>query len=285
MRFFLLIKIESRTLKCYNILKSKTEKMNLFLYFFVFLFGSAIGSFLNVVIYRLEKNESFVVGRSYCPNCHHQLSWRDLFPILSFILLSGKCRYCKKPISFQYPLVEMATAVLFVLVVYFSFPDMFLAVFWIIIASLLMVIFVYDLKYYVIPSCVVYLAIALIFIYNLIYSLFIVNDIGFLVQSLIAGILPAFFFLLIYIVSRKQWIGEGDIEIAFLMGFLLGQPKIYVALFLAFLIGAIIGLGLIFLKRKNFSSQVPFAPFLITGTFIALFWGQKIADWYLNLLI
>ena len=168
--------------------------MNLFFYFIFFVFGLIIGSFLNVAIFRLEKNESFIVGRSYCPNCRHQLSWRDLFPVLSFILLSGKCRYCKKPISFQYPLVEMATAVLFILIVYFSFPDMFLAVFWMIIASLLMVIFVYDLKYYIIPSCVAYLAIALIFIYNLVYSLFIVNDIGFLVQSLIAGIIPALFF-------------------------------------------------------------------------------------------
>ena len=151
---------------------------------FVFLFGLAIGSFLNCVIYRLEKKQSFLKGRSYCPHCKHILSWQDLIPVFSFLILRGKCRYCRKKISLQYPLVELATGSLFLLIfIYFNnllVTRYWLLVtgYWLLITSFLIIIFVYDLKHYIIPDKVIYLAIAIAFLYNLItgYWLLVTNN-------------------------------------------------------------------------------------------------------------
>jgi leader peptidase (prepilin peptidase)/N-methyltransferase len=227
--------------------------------FTIFVFGLIVGSFLNCIIYRLEKGESFLKGRSYCPKCKHRLAWQDLVPVLSFLFLLGKCRYCKKSISFQYPLVELATAILFVLS-----PDIRFTI----IVPFLIIIFVYDLKHYLIPDKIVYLAIGLALI------------LGF--NQVIPACGAALFFLLIVLATRGRGMGIGDIKLAFLMGLLLGWPNILVALSFAFFAGATIGLALIFAKKKSLKSAVPFGPFLIAGTFIALFFGGKIINWYLN---
>ena len=142
--------------------------MEILIYFSVFLFGLAVGSFLNCIIYRLETNQSFVRGRSFCPYCHHILSWQDLIPLLSFLILKGKCRYCQRPISFQYPLIEMATGIIFVSIPgQLLFFDSLNTLFYWIISCSLVIIFVYDLKYYIIPDKVVYPVIAIALIYNL----------------------------------------------------------------------------------------------------------------------
>ncbi|MGB2762768.1 MAG: prepilin peptidase [Minisyncoccales bacterium] len=262
--------------------------LNFLLYFFVFIFGLVIGSFLNCVIYRLEKKESALSGRSYCPHCKHQLKWYDLIPLLSFIILKGKCRYCQKPISIQYPLVELATAFLFVLI--FLRPnletrfglfnlDLFNFVFLLIIASVLIIIFVYDLKHYIIPDKVIFPAILLVLLYQLIFNFQLNNFYSVLISAFGA----ATFFLIIVLVTKGKGMGIGDIKLAFLMGLLLGWPNIFVALFFAFLIGAIMGIGLILAHKKTLKSEVPFGPFLVTGTFIALFWGKELINFYLNL--
>ena len=246
----------------------------------IFLFGLAVGSFLNCVIYRMEQKKSFLKGRSYCPNCKHVLSWKDLIPVLSFIILKGKCRYCNKRISIQYPILELATALLFLVIFWilgFRFDLTF--GFWILISSLLIIIFVFDLKHYIIPDSAIFPAIILTFLYNLItnYELLITN-------YLFSALAAAGFFLIIYLVSRGKWLGFGDVKLTFLMGFFLGFPNILVALFLSYLVGAIIGIGLIIAKKKSLKSKVPFGPFLVTGTFIALFFGERIINWYLNLI-
>ena len=239
--------------------------MNQFFYPFIFLFGLAVGSFLNCIIYRLEENKSFLRGRSYCPYCKHTLNWQDLIPIFSFLLLKGRCRYCKKHISLQYPLVELTTGFLFVLCFLFHVPY-----FIFIIAPFLIVIFVYDFKHYVILDKVIYPAIVIAAVFNF--------------TNWLSALGSALFFLAIVLVSRGKWMGIGDIKLAFLMGLILGWPNILVALFLAFMIGAIIGMGLILSGKKSLKSEVPFGPFLVTGTLIALFWGQLIIDWYFSLL-
>ncbi|MFH1180805.1 MAG: prepilin peptidase [bacterium] len=253
-------------------------------YFTFFIFGLIVGSFLNCAIYRLEKGESCLHGRSYCPLCRHQLSWLDLIPLLSFLFLKGKCRYCQKKISWQYPLVEMATGLLFVLNVRIS--D-FLSSFNVweigyldIIACFLIIIFVYDLKYYIIPDKVIYPAIGIALIFDLLRS-----DFQWKSDFLISAVGAAAFFLAIVLISRGKWMGAGDIKLAFLMGLFLGWPSIAVALFLAFLSGAIIGVGLVFAKKKELKSEIPFGPFLVGGAFIALFCGQNIINWYLNLIL
>ena len=277
--------------------------MEILIYFFIFLFGLAVGSFLNCVIYRLERGESFFSGRSYCPHCQHVLNWQDLIPVFSFLILKGKCRYCSQKISWQYPLVELATALLFISLlnltqvrpvynltqvgpVYFCL---------LLISCFLVIIFVYDLRHYIIPDKVVYPAIGIAFLYQLfgtfefrVSNLFRVSSFEFrifepMLNPLFSAILASIFFLLIVLVSKGKWMGVGDIKLAFLMGLILGWPNILVALFLAFSIGAIIGIGLIILGKKTLKSEVPFGPFLVTGTFIALFFGNQIINWYFNL--
>ncbi|MDO8669062.1 MAG: prepilin peptidase [Candidatus Buchananbacteria bacterium] len=235
---------------------------------FIFIFGLAAGSFLNCVVYRLERGESFLGGRSYCPHCRHKLGFFDLIPVLSFFWLRGLCRYCKEKISIQYPLIEIATGLLFLLIfTIFNWQD---SIFYFLISIFLVIIFVYDLKHYIIPDKVIYPAIAIAGIFNLLKSDFLLSAFG-----------AAGFFLAIVLVSRGKWMGVGDIKLAFLMGLVLGWPNILAALFLAFLIGAIIGLGLIIWGKKTIKSEVPFGPFLVLGTFIALFWGRELINWYL----
>ncbi len=248
----------------------------------IFLLGLAIGSFLNVVIYRLEKGESFAKGRSYCPHCRHQLSWLDLVPVASFLFLGGKCRYCKANISWQYPMVELATGLVFLLIFNFinnaSIFNVINFVFLLYIASVFIIIFVYDLKFYLIPDSVLFPAIIITFIWRLFAITALPN-------YLLAALIAAGFFLFIFLISKGKWMGFGDVKLAILLGLLLGFPNILAGLFLSFLFGAIIGTGLIFLKKKGMKSEMPFAPFLILGTFVALLWGNQIIAWYLHFLI
>ena len=277
------------------------------IYFFVFLFGLVVGSFLNCVIYRLAlpnfslKNLGGLKGRSFCPLCKHELAWQDLIPVFSFIFLRGKCRYCREKISLQYPLVELAAGIIFLLV-FLPWCNEFTPVnllslwyFWI-ISCFLIVIFVYDLKHYIIPDKIIYPAIIIAGIFNLqfliseegsapFFTFAPINGSSVFNYSILAAILVAAFFLAIVLISRGKWMGIGDIKLAFLMGLFLGWPNILVALFSAFFIGAIIGVGLVLSGKKTLKSEVPFGPFLVTGTFIALFWGQEIIDRYLNLFL
>ncbi len=253
----------------------------LFFWFIIFTFGLIVGSFLNCVIYRLEVGKK-PTGRSYCPKCRHTLCWQDLIPVLSFIALRGKCRYCHKKISIQYPLVEIATGLLFVLIFNFSFPNLLLTTYYLLLTCFLIIIFVYDLKHYIIPDKIIFPAIIITFIYKLfgVWCL-VFGHWGFIP----AAFLASGFFLAIVLVSRGRWMGMGDVKLAFFMGLFLGFPHILTALFLAFFIGAIIGTGLIALRKKSLKSEVPFGPFLIIGTFIALFWGNSLINWYLGLFI
>jgi len=254
--------------------------------FFIFIFGLCIGSFLNAVIWRLHRKESFFKGRSYCPKCRHSLGARDLIPLLSFLLLKGKCRYCKEKISWQYPVVELATGLLFCLVYWqgIGYKDtlhltpytLYLLRDWFFI-SVLVVIFVYDLKYYLILDKVTIPAIVLAFIVNLLLKIPFTN-------LLLGGIIVSGFFLLQFLVSRGKWIGGGDIRLGFLMGVMLGWPKAIVALFLAYIIGALIGVMLIILKKKTWKSEIPFGTFLVVGTVITLLYGGQLLKWYLGLV-
>lgn len=237
---------------------------------------------MNCVIYRLEQGKSFLKGRSSCPHCKRQLSWQDLIPIFSFLFLKGRCRYCQKPISRQYPLVELFTGIIFVLVYYFLRSDLSgrsdLLIFNLVISSFFIIIFVYDLKHYIIPDKVVFPAIGIAFVYDLLKS-----DFQWKSDFLISAVGASGFFFLIVLISRGKGMGIGDIKLAFLMGLFLGWPNIIAALFLAIFLGAIMGIGLIISGKKTLKSEVPFGPFLTIGAFLALFWGEKIMNFYFNL--
>jgi len=258
--------------------------MSTFFYLVIFLFGLLFGSFLNSVIYRLEIGGSFLKGRSYCPHCKHKLIWQDLIPVLSFLFLKGKCRYCQKPISWQYPLVELATGFIFLLFFLTSLNlNNFTYVYLLIMSCFLIIVFVYDLKHYIIPDKIIYPAILVSGIWYLVSGIFFNLYTKYeMLNTIYSAVGAAAFFLAIVLISRGKWMGVGDIKLAFLMGLILGWPNILVALFLAFFIGAIIGIGLIATGKKTLKSEVPFGPFLVAGTFLALFWGQNIINWYLN---
>jgi prepilin signal peptidase PulO-like enzyme (type II secretory pathway) len=262
--------------------------------FMVFVFGLAVGSFLSAFVYRLEKGESALRGRSYCPHCKHSLAWYDLIPLLSFVLLKGACRYCKEKISLQYPLIEIVCALIFVAIfsssvpwlsqgvgnlIRLSFPQVLELLYLWAVASALLLIFVYDIKHYLIPDKILYPAIGLVFLYQ------ILGTLETLVSSILAGVGAAAFFLAVYLVSKGQWMGFGDVKLALLLGLFLGWPSILVALFFAFCLGAALGVVLVALKKKGLKSEVPFAPFLIMGTAIAFFLGSYLIHWYLNLIL
>ena len=253
----------------------------------IFIFGLSIGSFLNCVVYRLEKNQSFLKGRSYCPKCKHNLNWKDLIPVFSFLFFKGKCKYCHKSISIQYPMVEILTGLVFLLIFNFSrqggIPPsgtMFNLLFLLIVSSFLITIFIYDLKHYIIPDKVLFPAILITLVFNFSRQGGIPPS-----GTILSALIASGFFLIIFLISQGHWMGFGDVKLAFFMGLFLGYPNILVALFLAFFLGAIIGVGLIIFGNKKLKSEVPFGPFLITGTFLALLWGQEIMNWYIRLFI
>ena len=257
--------------------------MQFIFYIPIFIFGLLIGSFLNCVIYRLGCEKSFTKGRSFCPSCKHSLSWLDLVPLLSYLTLGGRCRYCKKTISAQYPLVELATAFLFVFL--FSPGDAIKTIYLFIIISLSVIISVFDLRHYIIPDKVVFPAIAISLLYDSFLLLAERISFGEFLGFVCAGAVSALFFFLVFFLSQGKWMGFGDVKLVLFMGLFLGFPKILVALFLAFMFGGIIGLGLVIFRNKNIRSEVPFGPFLISGMVLSLFIGTNLINWYLSLLI
>jgi prepilin signal peptidase PulO-like enzyme (type II secretory pathway) len=251
----------------------------IFCILFVFVIGTCIGSFLNCFIYRLEHKKT-LKGRSFCPQCKHQLSWKDLFPVFSYLFLKGKCRYCRKKISIQYPIVEFFTGLIFLIIfLKFQFSPILEIVFLFYISSVLIIIFVYDFRKYLIPDKVLFPAIAIVFIFRLVFKFSLLSN------YFLAILIGSGFFLFIFLISKGNWMGFGDVKLAILMGLLLGFPNILVALFLAFFSGSIIGIALMIFGKKKLKSEIPFGPFLITGTFIALFCGEKITNWYTSFFV
>jgi len=299
--------------------------MQFLLYLFVFLFGLIVGSFLNVVIlrlgsgqvWRLETGEASrrgsgqgLGGRSHCPKCGHVLRWYDLIPILSFFVLRRRCRYCGQKISWQYPMVEITTASLFLLITNYQLPitnefkisqfsnflisDYIGLIFWLFIMSCLIVIFVYDLRHYLIPDKIIYPAIIISVLFRAFevlnfahWNLFGIWDLGFGIwKNFFIFLLSAFgaaaFFLAVVLITRGRGMGLGDVKLAFLMGLVLGWPQILLALLLAFGSGAIVGVGLIIANRKTLKSQIPFGPFLAAGTIFTFLAGPYLINWYLS---
>lgn len=250
--------------------------------FFIFIFGLAVGSFLNVLIDRIPRSESIIKARSHCEHCRKTLSWYDMIPVFSFILLNGKCRNCHLSISLYYPVAEVLTGIIFVLAIIFlssqrftiydlRFTNIISIIYYLLILSALIVIFFTDLKYGIIPDKIVFPAIVISFV-------FLISQYSNISISNFLSAAGAFlFFYLLFIVTRGKGMGFGDVKYVFLMGLILGFPKIVIGLYIAFVSGAIISLILILLKKKKlFGSTVPFGPFLVGGTFIALFYGDLI---------
>lgn len=282
---------------------------------FLFLFGLAVGSFLNVVIDRLPKGEGIIKGRSYCPKCGHVLAWYDLVPVLSFVILRGRCRYCRRRIPFQYPMVELATGALFATGAVSTYQSVKVSM-TLLSTVFLIPIFVIDLKHGIIPDRLVWPGILLVTGYRLlitglgVWRLYWnlrggVGGLGglgsYLLQTdffkvhawlevrpfllTLAGSLALYSsFFILHSLFKGRALGGGDVKLAALVGLITGFPGMIVAIFAAFLTGALASIILMMLKKKKFGETIPFGPFLVVGTYVALFFGDNIIKWYLRLL-
>lgn len=278
------------TTGCYNI------NMNTLIFIFIFLLGTIIGSFLNVVIYRFNTGKSIAKGRSICMSCNKNLRWYELIPIFSFLIQFGKCRRCTSPISRQYPLVEFITGLVFVLLVNHFMPLLSLSypyfihslILFSFLFSLLIIISFYDIRHKIIPDKLVYLFIAVSFL-----SIFVVYSNGGLSFSLpplltiLSGLIFAAPFAFLWLISKGKWMGLGDAKLILGIGWMLGPTLTPSALILAFWIGAIVSLIVIFLSDRllntkkikiGMKTEIPFAPFLIIGTLIAFLFELDIVS-------
>lgn len=250
------------------------------------MFGTIIGSFLNVVALRYNTGLSFVTGKSRCFSCGKDLHWYELLPLFSFLMLGGKCLKCNSKISYQYPIVEFITGIIFV-GLFLKIGLVSLLPLYLVVSSLLVVMSIYDFKHKIIPDGMV-----AIFIVISICIFFLTHQLGEIINfplslDLLAGPILFAFFAFLWLVSGGKWMGFGDAKLAIGIGFLLGFSGGVFATILSFWIGAIVSLILIFLKKLKISkiklslkSEIPFAPFIIFSVFL-----QIITSWNLQSLL
>jgi prepilin signal peptidase PulO-like enzyme (type II secretory pathway) len=255
--------------------------------------GAVFGSFLNVLIYRLSKGQSPFGGRSKCPSCKKQISWQHNIPLISFFWLRGKCASCHKKISWHYPLVELLTTSLFLWwyligMNFFrlegNYLDIVQPVFWLVMGMLLMVVFFADLWFGVIPDLINLLVLGLALVYRIaLVTMGQMKLIDFELAIIAGLVLYLIFYLLVYITKGKGF-GLGDVKLAPGLGLLLGWQKTIILWFVSFILGSLVALVLLALRKKSLKQTIPFGPFLVIGTGIALVWGDKIWLWYMGLL-
>ena len=248
--------------------------------FLMIVFGLAFGSFLNVVICRIDELETIVNSRSRCPKCKNQLAWYDLIPFVSFVLLRTKCRYCKEPISWQYPIVELSTSIILTSAFWYLVVQQGMSV-WaylplIITFGSLIVCLVYDIQTMMLP-----MEIVLIGAVFTLTSYIVRSDMLLFIQGLTGALIMAAIPLLIIIIGKvlfkKDVMGTGDIYLAASIGLMLNFQLGILAMMFAFIFGGIISFILILLKRVKLGQyeEIAFGPFLIIGCFVVLFWGQE----------
>jgi prepilin signal peptidase PulO-like enzyme (type II secretory pathway) len=252
--------------------------------FFSFIFGLLIGSFINCLAWRLYKEET-ILGRSYCPKCRKELHWYDNIPLLSFLLLKGKCRACHDKISWQYPLVELVTGLLFAAVVaHFSIFAGWLLLKMFVFIAVLILIFIFDLRWYLIPTNVLLWAgifIAIVGYFSYPYGLG-----AYLLALVISAAIASLFFAVQYWLTRGKGIGEGDIWLGMFLGItFVNLSQLAVAILSAYFLGSVVGLTLLAFKKKKLGSRLPLGVFLAAGALIAIFFGSDLANWYQGLFL
>lgn len=245
----------------------------------IFILGLIVGSFSNVCIYRIPRNESIIYPASHCPKCRSNISPKDNIPLLSYVLLKGRCRNCKSKISIQYPIVELITGLIYLLI-YLIYGFSIQTLIYIVLASALIIVAFVDLNEQVIPEVISLPGIVL----GLILSFFI-HHISFINSGL--GVVAGGGIILVIrlagsLIFKKESMGIGDIELTAMIGAFLGWRYIVISLFLGFFLGALAGIFLIISKIKSKEDVVPFGPFIVLGSFITLLWGEKILRWYIG---
>lgn len=246
--------------------------------------GISFGSFITMLIPRIHERESGIfLGRSHCRFCKQTLRARDLIPIASYLINKGKCASCKEKIGALYPTIEISTGIIFALI-YAKFPfentsGIPLTAFYLAISFALIFTFFYDVKYLEISDIILIPAIALCVIKSLITGSPSIES------ALIGGLIGVSFFLIQILLSKGKWVGAGDIRIGALMGVLLGWQMTLAALVISYILGSVVSIALLIAKQKKIGGKIALGPFLVTGTFITLFFGERIINWYLNLFL
>ena len=257
----------------------------------IFIFGIVIGSFLNVLIYRLPIGLDFVKINSMCTTCKHRLHWYDLFPLFSWIFLGGKCRYCKAKISVQYPIVEALNGISYVLIYFFLCGGNaieglnFKLLGYMVVASCLIVTAWIDFKHQIIPDSM-WISIFVGGIFIVIDS--VING-EFSKEYIITKVIGLFaisgLFLIIGLVSGGRAMGGGDVKLMAAAGFVLGWKAVIVSLFLGAFAGVIFAIGRKIISKKEMRGVIPFGPFLAIGIIVSAFIGEKIFNMYLDMFI
>lgn len=248
------------------------------------ILGLCVGSFLNVVIYRVPRQISVAFPGSHCPACAHPLPWFDNIPLLSWVMLDGKCRKCQTPISIRYPLVELSNMLLWLVSVHLFWQENpVYACLCALVCSVLICIFCIDLEYMLIYNrFLVLLALAGM------AAMFLCSDTqpaDHLIGAAVGGSLFAMLYFGAILVLKKEGIGFADVKLASATGLLLGWQKLILTVLLASVTGSIVLIGLNRLRRLDKDTEYPFGPFLAGATAVALLFGAPILDWYLALLL
>lgn len=247
--------------------------MAILLYFAIFFIGLCIGSFINVILFRLDRKGGIMAGRSECPKCLKQLKWYDLIPLLSYFKLRGKCRYCKKEISYIYPLTEAVTASMVTL--YFlanGFDFSFASWFYLSVIIMFIVLAFFDALYLILPDKIVFTAIGTALLYDVIFRRPELHNL------LLSGFLFSLAFAIIYLVSRGKWMGFGDVKLVLAIGLVLGYPLGLAAMVVAVWTAALLGIILLLLKKATRKTALPFGSFLSASTIIFIIFKNVITE-------
>lgn len=265
-------------------------------YIFIFILGTVLGSFLSALTYRIVRGKSFTKGRSYCPKCKNKISWYDNIPLLSYVLLKGKCRNCHKKISTRYPLLELSTGLLFVgaflkalrcdqlsncmschggLVCPWIDVNFILGYIFILFLILVLVsIFITDIEEMIIPDSIVFTGFMIFYIF---YAIAFSED---LFKFLFSGFFAGLFLLILHLITKGRGMGLGDVKFSVMGGFILGPQLTIAWLFLSFVLGALVGLLLLALKKAKFGKQIPFGPYLVLSFVIVIFFGHDLYHFF-----
>jgi len=252
------------------------------MYIIIFIFGIIIGSFLNVCIYRIPREESIVFPSSHCTHCSTPLKWYDLIPILSYLFLRGKCRYCRGDISPQYLVIELLNGIIYVILFYYfglSLDFMYFSI----IISILLVISIIDYYHQIIPDKLLGLLIFIAVLYKV--SVCFIYGISIPLSDSIIGFISAGLLFTIIAFVSNGGMGGGDIKLIAILGFILGLKKIALNILLSFIIGAVVSLFLLVTGRKSRKDAIPFGPFINISFFISALWGESIILFYIELII
>lgn len=244
--------------------------------------GLISGSFLSAWLHRLPDGTSVIKGRSQCPKCGHQLAWRDLIPVISWVTLKGRCRYCAQPISWQYPALEIGAAIILSLGA--AGPAAlsgWALIIYALVSILLIAVVIYDLRWMQLPD-IFTLSIGLLGIINIIYQAALAGrwwwvPVGAALGGGLAGLI---FFGAQYLLSKGRWIGSGDIMLGAALGLVVGWPGILWSLLIAYSSGSVVAVVLLLLRRRQWSSALAFGPFLALGAWAVLRWGSVISGWW-----